>query len=167
MMSQLTFASMGRESERREPITPDTGPDETVNAPGAQLGVRQTDFCIRAPTESVIVPCGLCGRLLKASGPTGYLQCRTVCDACLLAGDQGLGMAMLMLSVCRSYGESRPETPAEEEAHRRELLAFARVYSRCSLSFGKARPWSGFLADLDSLCRDASDPQADGHNRGP
>lgn len=90
-------------------------------------------------------PCRQCGRLLSTGGPTGFLGDFPVCDACLLAGDRQLGMAMTLITVCRFYGGAVPVDLEEERRLQREMLAFARVYERFAGQFGPARPWSDFL----------------------
>ena len=107
---------------------------------------RASGYSIRIPSPST-VPCWTCGKIFRAAGPTGFVCSQAICDGCMLMAEKGLGMVLMMIAVCRYYGALIPQSLAEEQQHREEMLAFARVYERFAERFGPSRPWGDFLSE--------------------
>jgi hypothetical protein len=108
--------------------------------PGAVLALGESGCSIRIPPSPMTCPCAVCAELFSASGPTGYLDDKIICDDCLLRLDVQLGMVVALVAVTREYGDIVPLSPHIAIRTCTELMAFARVYQRWAGRYSPRRP---------------------------
>ena len=118
-------------------------PEDPLRTAPSRLG----PYNLRIPKTSDGQPCRHCGKWVRCDGVTGFLADHVVCDGCLLSADRPLGMALMMLALCRYYGAAEPADALEERRARQELMAFARIYERNAAELGPPRPWSDFFSN--------------------
>ncbi|MEM9593512.1 MAG: hypothetical protein AAGD06_04590 [Acidobacteriota bacterium] len=132
---------------RSEPSASSRDPEAEPNWPFTlDLDMPSPQHTIRlGPGIFARVFCDVCGRRFSASGPTGYLDLRPICDLCMLEREPALGMLLALAAVTRSYGLAKPEGPQQSCQVAFELLAFAKIYERFAERYGPPRS----LLDLE------------------
>ncbi|RMH15640.1 MAG: hypothetical protein D6696_20115 [Acidobacteria bacterium] len=104
---------------------------EETSALGARRpAVDEVLYSVRVPAVPAVVACPRCDGELIAAGPTGYADDEPICDSCLFAACQQLGMMLALASVSRTYAIAAAAEPRERRAALAELGAFARIYER-------------------------------------
>ncbi len=95
------------------------------------------------------ISCTACERRFPGFGLIGCHDDAPVCDRCLFDGDAGLGMALALIAVTRTYATIVGTNPEQQLEPLQELGAFAVVYERFAIRNGPPRlfPVPDVMAD--------------------
>lgn len=96
-------------------------------------------YSIRLPDHPGATACARCGERFRAAGPTGHANDEPICDLCLIECEEQLGMVLALITISRSYGGERHETPEEHWEALEELGAFVRIYEQVAARCGPPR----------------------------
>ena len=94
--------------------------------------LAEIDYSIRIPEVPGRALCGSCQVEILAEGPTGFAGYDPICNRCLLAGSEKLGMVIALVAHARSFAQipgAKASWNAMEELGK-FCVAFAKVMAR-------------------------------------
>ena len=109
--------------------------------------LRKIVYSIRLPENAGPVECARCDKRFHAAGPTGHANEWPICDDCLLACEEELGMVLALAAATRAYGSLRFGSAREHWEALEKIGSFAHTYEQFAMS--RSGPARVFRPDFD------------------